>query len=147
MKQLTACLVSFSLLLCPACHKSTPALPPPTTPSEQQKRAELASEMPASLQKQWTFLNRLRQSDRYSDIDRTLVNHQGELGVVLSSNIHSGEIEPLLQEVMKKMAKEFPGEDIVLNAYESTQAVAQTRPGPARWQNGRDPLRRSAIIA
>ena len=94
--------------------------------------------MPASLQKQWTFLNRLRQSDRYSDIDRTLVNHQGELGVVLSSNIHSGEIESLLQEVMKKMAKEFPGEDIVLNAYESTQAVAQTRPGPARWQNGRD---------
>ena len=33
------------------------------------------------------------------------------------------EIESLLQEVMKKMAKEFPGEDIVLNAYESTQPL------------------------
>jgi hypothetical protein len=121
MKLLTACLISFFIFLCPACHKPNPA--PPPTPSEQQKRAELAAEMPASLQKQWTFLNRLRQSDRYSDIDRTLVNHQGELGVVLSSNIHSGEIESLLQEVMKKMAKEFPGEDIVLNAYESTQPL------------------------
>lgn len=124
MNRLTICLISFSIFLCPACHKPTPAPPPPaTTPSEQQKRAELAAEMPASLQKQWTYLNRLRQSDRYSDIDRTLVNHQGELGVVLSSNIHSGQIEPLLQEVMKKMAKEFPGEDIALNAYEATQPL------------------------
>jgi hypothetical protein len=122
MKQLTVCLVSFSFLLCPACHKTAP-LPPPTTPSEQQKRAEQAAELPASLQKHWTFLNRLRQSDRYSGIDRTLVNDQRELGVVLSSNIHAGRIEPLLQEVMKKMAKEFPSEDIVLNAYESTQPL------------------------
>jgi hypothetical protein len=124
MTRLMACVVLLSFFLGPSCHKPAPASESQTsTPNEQEKRAEQAAEMPASLRKHWTFLNRLRQDDSYSDIDRTLVNDQDELGVVLSSRIQSGQIEPLLQRVLKEMAREFPDEDITLNAYEPSKPL------------------------
>ena len=89
----------------------------PATPTEQQKRAQRFAELPEAIQRHWTFLNRLRQNDPFDVIDRTMVDDQNQLGVVLDSSVTADKVPDLLKQVMKKMAAEFPDQDLTLSAY------------------------------
>ena len=92
----------------------------PATPTEQQKHAERAAEVPETVQRHWTFLNRLRQNDPFDVIDRTMVDEQNQLGVVLNSSVMPDKVPDLMKQVMKKMAAEFPNEEITVAAYIAT---------------------------
>jgi hypothetical protein len=100
-----------------ACHKTKPAAAN-TGPTEQQKRAERAAEVPESTQRHWTHLNRMRQTDAFSAvISRTLLEEQGQLGVVLYSSVPPDKVSALMRQLMSEMAKEFPKEDLTLSVY------------------------------
>lgn len=92
----------------------------PATPTEQQKHAERAAEVPETVQRHWTFLNRLRQNDPFDVIERTMVDDQNQLGVVLDSNVTADKVPDLMKQVMKKMAEQFPNEDIMVGTYTPT---------------------------
>jgi hypothetical protein len=110
-------LLGAALLSVVACHKPKPATEP-ATPSEQQKRAARVAEAPESARRHWTYLNRIRQADSLSSsIDRTLLNDQGEVGVILYSSVTPDKIPGLMRQVMTEMAQEFPKEDLTLNVY------------------------------
>jgi hypothetical protein len=109
-------LLPLALLFLPACHKPEPTAEAPT-PSEQQKRAARTKEVSESTQRQWTYLNRIRQADTFDAIDRTMVNEQNQLGVVLSPNLTPDKVPALMEKVMQEMARGFPGEDMTLSAY------------------------------
>ncbi|CAN5569694.1 hypothetical protein BH20VER3_BH20VER3_22680 [soil metagenome] len=100
-----------------ACHKASP--PAETaTPSVEQKRAVRAAQVPAAIQRHWTYLNRVRQTDEFSSkIARTLLNERNQLGIVFSSDITDDQIPDLTRKVMEGMAKEFPKEDVSVVAY------------------------------
>ena len=105
---------SLSLL---GCHEPKPAAETPT-PSEQQNRSARAAEVPESTQRHWTYLNRIRQADSLNtSIDRTLLNDQNELGIVLYSNVTPDKVPALVRTVMTEMAQEFPREDLSLTVY------------------------------
>ena len=101
------------------CSRNEPVTEP-ATPNEQQKRAERAAEMPEATQVRWTFLNRLRQQEPFDTIDRTLVDGQSQLGVVLDPGVTPDKATALMKQVMTEMAREFPREDITLIVYESS---------------------------
>jgi len=110
--------LAVSLALLAACHRSKPAAESPT-PSVQQQRAESAAAVPESTQRYWTFLNRLRQKDAYSDvIHRTQLNEQNQLGVVLYSSVALETVPDLMCKVMTEMAHEFPNEELTLTVYQ-----------------------------
>lgn len=112
-------LLVVALLIVAACHRPEPVAEAPT-PSAQQKRAERASKVPTATQRHWTFLNRIRQHDAFnSAIQRTLVNDQNELGVVLYSSVASDKVSDLMRKVMAEMAQEFPREDVTLAVYKA----------------------------
>ncbi len=125
MRRLAAArlILSLALLSVSGCHRAESVKAVSPAPREQQKQTERAAKLPAALQRQWTFLNRLRQTDKFDAIDRTLVNDQQQLGVVLSPKLLPGEIESLLKDALRMMAKEFPGQDLTLNAYEPTKPL------------------------
>ena len=102
-----------------ACSKSKPAAAN-AGPTEQQVRAELAAEVPESTQQRWTHLNRTRQIDAFNTvISRTLLEKQGELGVVLYSSVMPDKVPVLMRQLMAEMAKEFPDEDMTIGVYGS----------------------------
>ncbi len=106
-----------------ACHKPKPAAES-ATPPEQQVRAARAAEVPKSIQQQRTCLNRIRQSDGLnSTIDRTLLDEQNQLGVVLFSTVTPDKVPALMRTVMTEMAQEFPKENVTLNVYESASPL------------------------
>lgn len=99
------------------CHEPKPAVETPT-PSEEQNRPERATQVSESTQRQWTYLNRIRQGDAfYTSIDRTLRNDQNEIGVVLTSRVPADQVPDLMRKVMTEMAQEFPKEDVTLAVY------------------------------
>lgn len=102
-----------------ACHKPKPAEPPPT-PSVQQKRAEQPAAVPESTQRHWTFLNRIRQEDAFSDsLQRTLLNEQKQVGIVLYSSVKPETVPDLMRQVLAQIAQKFPGEDATFVVYAS----------------------------
>ncbi len=110
-------LLLVALLFLPACHRSKEAAEP-ATPSVQQQRAERAAEVPESMQRHWTFLNRIRQDDAYnSAIHRTMLNDQNQLSVVLYSRVALDTVPDLMRKVMTEMGQEFPQEDVDLVVY------------------------------
>jgi hypothetical protein len=99
------------------CHEPKPAAETPN-PSEEQNRPEGATQVSESTQRQWTYLNRIRQGDAFNTaIDRTLRNDQNELGVVLSSGVPPDQVPALMGKVMMEMAKAYPREDVTLAVY------------------------------
>ena len=116
-----AALLVAGLISLSACHRSKPAAESPT-PSEQQVRAERAAraaQVPEATQQQWTYLNRIRQSDTLStSIDRTLLDEQNHLGIVLFSSVTPENVPALLRQVMTGMAKEFPRADLTLDVFQ-----------------------------
>lgn len=102
-----------------ACHRTNPAAESPT-PSEQQVRAERDAQAPDEMQKQWTYLNRIRQSDAFNtSIDRTMLDDQNHLGIVLFSSVTPDKVPALMRQVMTEIAQEFPREDLTLDVYQS----------------------------
>lgn len=110
-------LLAPSLTFLAACGKPEPMEEAPT-PSVQQIRMERAAKVPAEVQKRWTYLNRLRQDDAFSDsIARTMVNDRNQLGVVLYARVTPEQIPSLLQDILADMAQEFPQQSMTLVAY------------------------------
>ena len=69
---------------------------------------------------QWTYLNRIRQSDTLStSIVRTLLDDQNRLGIVLFSSVTPENVPALMRQVMTEMVKEFPRTDLTLDVYQS----------------------------
>ena len=65
-----------------------------------------------------TFLNRIRQADRDKvTIDRALLNEHNELGLVLDRRVEMAKIPDLMRSILTEMAREFPGEDVIVIAY------------------------------
>lgn len=123
-------LLVAALFFIAACHKPEPAAESPT-PSVQQQRAERAAEVPASTQRQWTFLNRIRQEDAFNGaLHRTMLNEQNELGVVLYSTVALESVPDLMRQVMTEMGKEFPNEAVTVAVYQV--AVPPKRIGTAQ---------------
>ena len=110
-------LLVAALSVLAACHKPEPVVESPT-PSVEQERAERAAEVPASMQRHWTFLNRIRQDDAFSSfIHRTMLNEENQLGVVLFSSVKPEQVPAVMDKVMGEMAREFPHEDVTLAVY------------------------------
>ena len=124
-------LVAAVLVFLAACHKPKPAAAEASTPSAQEKFAERAAAAPASTQKRWDFLNRLRQEDAFNRvIHRTLLNDQEQLGVDLYANVAPEKVPELMRAVMARMAEKFPDEDVALAVY--AVATPPKRIGTAR---------------
>ena len=76
--------------------------PPPL----QAQSTSAASEL---RQRQVAFLHRLRQADpRYQTIEKTVLNEDNELGVILNRQVEMEEVRPLMQTLLTQMAKAFP---------------------------------------
>lgn len=106
---------SLGVTACGRAGSSDETTPSPA-PSFQQPPAKSATDVPPAIQKRWDYLNRLRQSDAYSAIDRTLFDKQKHLGVVLASNLTAGQTASAMTRVMEALAQKFPDEDMVLDA-------------------------------
>ena len=114
-----AAMLAIGLVSLSACHQSKPAAESPT-PSEQQVLAERAAQAPEETQQQWTCLNRIRQSDTLNmSIDRTLLDDQNHLGIVLFPSVTPENVPALMRQVMTEMAKEFPRADLTLDVFQS----------------------------
>ena len=69
-------------------------------------------------EQQLEFLHRIRASDpQYQTIERAVINEQNELGVVLNRNIEMSDVPRLMRSMLAQMAKEFPGQDLLILAY------------------------------
>ena len=100
-----------------ACQKSTTEIASPGA-SETPPPSEAAAPVPESLQQQWTYLNRIRQSDDLdSSIDRTLLTEKNELGVVLYSRVTAEQVPAVMRKVMTAMVQEFPSQDVTIVVY------------------------------
>ncbi|HEX4665942.1 MAG TPA: hypothetical protein VH207_05030 [Chthoniobacterales bacterium] len=111
-------LLLVALFFLPACHRAKEAAEP-ATPAVQQQPAERAAEVPESMQRQWTFLNRIRQDEAYSAmINRTMLNDQNEISVVLYSGVARERVPDLMRKVMTEMGQEFPHEDVTVAVYQ-----------------------------
>ena len=101
-----------------ACHKPEPVLESPT-PSVEQKRAERAAEVPESMQRHWTFLNRIRQDDAFNGlIHRTMLTQENQIGAVLFSSVKPEQVSAGMTKVMTEMGREFPHEDVTVAVYQ-----------------------------
>jgi hypothetical protein len=110
----TLLLLSVGLLAMLSCERSKPV----TETADRAARAKRAAEAPESTRRHWAYLDRIRQADALSSsIERTFLNDQHELGVVLFSSVTPDKVAPLVSTVMKKMAQKFPKEDVTLSVY------------------------------
>jgi hypothetical protein len=102
-----------------ACSRSGSQgeITPSPTPSAQVQRAARAAEVPPPVRERWDYLNRIRQADTYDAIDRTRVDDQNQLGVVLAANLNPEQIEELMKKALEALAKKFPAQDMTLDAY------------------------------
>jgi len=111
-------LLVVALSVLAACHKPEPVVESPT-PSVEQKRAERAAEVPESMQRHWTFLNRIRQDDAFSSfIHRTTLNQENQIGVVLFSSVKPEQVSAVMNKVMTEMGQKFPHEDVNVAVYQ-----------------------------
>ena len=111
-------LLTVALSVLAACHKPEPVAESPT-PSVEQKRAEHAAEVPESMQRHWTFLNRIRQDDAFDGIiDRTMLNEDNQIGVVLFSSVKPEQVSIVMNKVMTEMGQEFPHEEVTVAVYQ-----------------------------
>lgn len=111
-------LLLVALFFLPACHreKETAA---PATPSVPQQGAEPEAAVSEPMQQQWTFLNRIRQDEAYSDmIARTMLSDQNEISVVLYPGVALEKVPDLMRKVMTEMGREFPHEDLTVAVYQ-----------------------------
>ena len=84
---------------------------------ERQQGSE-ASNQRSFRQKQAGFLNEIRQADpAYHTIEKALLNEHNELGLILSRNVQMDSIPALMQSLLARMAKEFPGQDLAIVVY------------------------------
>lgn len=100
----------------PGCNRTEETVSSPT-PSIQQQRAQRAAEVPQPIQERWDYLNRIRQSDAYDAITRTLVNDQNQLGIVLAANVTPANAAAVTKKAMEAIAQKFPASDMSLDAY------------------------------
>jgi hypothetical protein len=85
--------------------------PPPV----QARSADDGSEL---RQRQIAFLHRLRQADpQYQTIEKTILNEQNELGVILNRHVEMEAVRPLMRTLLTQMAKAFPGQNLTVIAY------------------------------
>jgi hypothetical protein len=64
------------------------------------------------------FLYEIRQADpQYQTIQRAVMNDQDELGIVLSRNVAMDDIPKLMKSLLKRMASEFPGQNLTIVSY------------------------------
>ena len=114
--------LSLGMAACKRSGSESETTPSPT-PSIQQQRAARAAEVPQPIQERWDYLNRIRQADGYDAIDRTRVDDQNQLGVVLTANLKPDQVEAVVKKTLEALAKKFPGEDMTIEAYAPAQPL------------------------
>ncbi|MGI8889826.1 MAG: hypothetical protein ACR2G0_03455 [Chthoniobacterales bacterium] len=117
----------FVALICAASLLSASCQKTPTPPAEPTRSNEPAKEfasipaVPPMIQKQWTYLNRLRQTDDYSNlVSRTLLASDGQLGVVFYSRVTGSALPAELRKIAAEVAKRFPKQNVTLAGYAGT---------------------------
>lgn len=117
--------------------------PPPVAQDERQSSSggisggcHCAEDKPVgatddSKGRQADFLNRIRQTDpRLRTIDLVMLNHHDELGLVLDGSVGMDKVADLMRTILGQMAREFPGQDLIvlaLHAVKSAASAAQNR--------------------
>jgi hypothetical protein len=97
-------------------------------PIEARQSARTASDL---RQRQAAFLNRLREADpQKHTIDRAMMNGKNELGLILDRSVELEKIPALMKTVLGQMAREFPGQDLIVLAY--TPSEPPRKVGTAR---------------
>lgn len=68
------------------------------------------------------FLKAIRDADpNEQTIQRALMNEEGELGLILNRNVAMDDVPRLMKGMLKRMASEFPGQDLTIVAYGPSQ--------------------------
>ena len=112
-------LLLAALSILAACHKPEPVVESPT-PAVEQKRAERVADVPESMQRHRTFLNRIRQDDAfYNVIDRTMLNEENQISIVLFSSVTPEQVAAVMDKVMAEMGQEFPHDDVTVAVYQA----------------------------
>ena len=105
----------------PTTRQPLPATPPPVAEARRDQLPANDGLNPAGSsqrQRQTDFLNRIRQADpQFKTIDRALLNEQNELGLILNRNVSMDSVPALMRAMLAQMAKEFPGQDLTVDAY------------------------------
>lgn len=81
-------------------------------------------------------MNRIRQSDAYADIDRTRVDEQNQLGVVVAANLPPERVESIVKKAMEALAQKFPDGDMTLDAYAPTTPLRKLGTAHYNAQSG-----------
>jgi hypothetical protein len=69
-------------------------------------------------ERQAVFLNRMRNADpEQRTIERAFLNEQNELGLILHPSVEMDKISDLMRAMLTQMAREFPGQDLIVLAY------------------------------
>jgi hypothetical protein len=117
------------------CNRSQETAASPT-PSIQQQGAQRAAAVPQPIQERWDYLNRIRQSEDYDAIRRTLVNDQNQLGVVLAANVTPENAAAVTKKAMEAIAQKFPASDMNLDAYAPTKPLRKVGTAHYNAQTG-----------
>jgi len=87
-------------------------------PPAEQNRVPQPDDRSNFKQRQLAFLNRIREADpQQRTIDRAMLNEQNELGIILDGNVAMDRIPDLMRMMLTEMAREFPGQDLMVLAY------------------------------
>lgn len=102
-----------------ACDPPPPAVRSEPPPVRVEEVGRVNQTKPSDLkERQAAFLNRMRDADPQGrTIDRALLNEQNELGLILDRSVEMDKIPALMRTMLTQMAKEFPGQDLVILAY------------------------------
>lgn len=119
---LSAVLTSFTsgicFLLLSGCGNSNSTEPQGATPSPVQRQQGSGQSAPSLRSRQAAFLNQIHQADpSYRTIEKALINENNEVGLILTRNVEMDSIPALMQSILTRMAKEFPGQDLTVIAY------------------------------
>ena len=125
--RLLTLLIAGSLVACdssappPITRQTPPATPAPFADARRDAPPAnngLDAAGGSQRQRQADFLNRIRQADpQFKTIDRALLNGQNELGLILDRSVSMDSIPALMRTMLVQMAKEFPGQDLTVDAY------------------------------
>ena len=122
-------LLALALALAACDH---PAPPPAAGTEPRVEMTRPAAVASGDLQqRQAAFLNRLREADpQQRTIDRAMLNAKNELGLVLDRTVEMEKIPALMKTVLGQMAREFPGQNLIVLAY--TPSEPPRKVGTAR---------------
>jgi hypothetical protein len=111
-------IAAHAALFFSGCDAPLPTSSRSSPPVPEQSRGPVAAPSRELRERQMAFLNRIREADpQQRTIERALLNEQNELGLILDRSVEMDKIPALMKTMLTQMAREFPGEDLIVLAY------------------------------